>query len=723
MLIRVVRFVLVVTAFGSVLSLLSSGLGCNKPRLGISTGKQTVVIQDSPIPNTKPNPEQPKNESGTVRDDSPLVRLSHVSLSTDEKSNLTVGLSLDKMSSQGVTVSFSIGGSALKGADFIGPSTDFVMIPPGSVFAPLITILDDASAEPSETVEIFLGSVTGATLGSPIGATITILDDDQVMDTPVTGIPFVQTIFFNNATHFEFDDRRVSFSDPVGTVSLRGINQTDKDNNSTEGFGGGVVENIHYDNGLTLDRNGLATGNGSFISRIFDSGKDVSWSKLSWIPKRPSHKELPDIGAAESAYPEGNISMVGNKLLLHMNEAPNFKTIQDRSGFNHHGTCIPGHCPVVSHSGLFGSSLKFDMGQAQFVTLGKGPAISGTIPFSISAWIKTKENTTQEIISQFSENHNRYWSLRVQNSTLIKGAIRFFSYTDSSVGFQIDLYSTKSVTDGNWHHVVAVREQDGSAALYIDGKLDARVASAFPTNLEIQMVRIGVRCGDICKNYFNGSMDELALFENRALSPPEVWDFYTRAFKTSLQLRVCTEQEQTQCATEPFLGPDGKANSFYTELENSTGTPPNFLFPMPLVGRFLQYRLLFESFDPANSPKMMSVMVGPEHYYAGGATILNKEPLPFESLSSISQMISEGTTGTVTFRLSTDKLHWYYYDGVQWLITTQSYHRNTLTQVNAGISHFMNAVAGVKRLYIELMLNSDGQQSVGLRKLEIRGLR
>ena len=78
-----------------------------------------------------------------------------------------------------LTVNYSVGGTATSGADYAALSGT-VVIPVGSATAPIVvTPVDDASVEGSETVVVTLTSGTGYTLGAPKTATVTIADNDK----------------------------------------------------------------------------------------------------------------------------------------------------------------------------------------------------------------------------------------------------------------------------------------------------------------------------------------------------------------------------------------------------------------------------------------------------------------------------------------------------------------------------------------------------------------
>ena len=77
--------------------------------------------------------------------------------------------------SGGVSVPFTLGGSATSGTDYSGVSANPLVIPAGQATGTITgTLLDDPGA--SQTLTFTLGTPTGATLGSTSVNTLTITE-------------------------------------------------------------------------------------------------------------------------------------------------------------------------------------------------------------------------------------------------------------------------------------------------------------------------------------------------------------------------------------------------------------------------------------------------------------------------------------------------------------------------------------------------------------------
>ena len=77
-----------------------------------------------------------------------------------------------------LTVNFSISGTATSGSDYSSLSTSAVIPATQASVAVLVTPINDAIHEDSESVTVTVTGGTGYTIGSPSAATVTISDDD-----------------------------------------------------------------------------------------------------------------------------------------------------------------------------------------------------------------------------------------------------------------------------------------------------------------------------------------------------------------------------------------------------------------------------------------------------------------------------------------------------------------------------------------------------------------
>lgn len=84
----------------------------------------------------------------------------------------------------------------------------------------------------------------------------------------------------------------------------------------------------------------------------------------------------------------------------------------------------------------------------------------------------------------------------------------------------MQLNSTTSIDDDNWHFCVATKSSDGTHRVYVDGELENSTSSAVSTPHVTNSIVIGVLNYYFNSNY-NGSIGGVSIY-NRALTADEV---------------------------------------------------------------------------------------------------------------------------------------------------------------------------------------------------------
>lgn len=374
-------------------------------------------------------------------------------------------------------------------------------------------------------------------------------------------------------------------------------------------YEGGTPTNSTYNSvagGFILSPN-FSTG--SFNSRSLTYGSSIGWNSLTWQTPRPYLKELPANATSESGYTQGNISMLDNLLLLHLNDPAGTTTLVDSSGNDDVVVCT--NCPTFGLPGRFKTSAQFD-GKTSIINAGTGPDITGTGPFTLSAWIQTTSVGPEVIIQQRDPNHylGEYQFGVGIGTNATPGALSFFSYQSDSNNQHV--YSTTPVNDGNWHHVVVVRDSAGDLIIYQDGQVvGTDTAPGNTTSLIAANVYVGAdgrgSNPPTPQYYFQGLIDEVAVFA-RAFQPSEVTDLYLRgALRLQFQVRAC---QTSGCSDAGFVGPDGTAQTYYSELNNSLPTPGAVALTGLNPALYFQYEAFLQSDISAESPVLGTVNVG-----------------------------------------------------------------------------------------------------------------
>ena len=186
-----------------------------------------------------------------------------------------------------------------------------------------------------------------------------------------------------------------------------------------------------------------------------------------------------------------------------------------------HGTIHMGGSPSSPYTvGKVGRafSLGFD-GHQDYVSLGTAASVTGTGPFTVEAWVAT---TDQGVIIQQRDPTPDGWKgqyiLGVGVWSATSGQVSWVTYGDDGTpGF--NLSSNSTVDDGLFHHIVALREADGTAKIYIDGVLDSE-QSAPSRSLAPLGVFVGADVRDSDK-FLKGIIDEVGIYD-RALTQSEI---------------------------------------------------------------------------------------------------------------------------------------------------------------------------------------------------------
>ena len=201
--------------------------------------------------------------------------------------------------------------------------------------------------------------------------------------------------------------------------------------------------------------------------------------------------------------------------------------------------------------GKFGRAICFDGND--YIDCGNPVSLNfGTGDWTISAWIKTTQTGTNED----DEHKNR--GTVFANGGDQPGGIRYALIINETGIGRIDLVTDDDktkiqatsgtvVNDGNWHHVVGVRNA-GQLRVYVDGALDGGSYLSEGYNLSgasQHNAYIGVitdhRDNSLCK-FFNGLLDEVCIFAG-AIDANGIRDLYSgedpkKVAQTSIIARV-----------------------------------------------------------------------------------------------------------------------------------------------------------------------------------------
>lgn len=235
-------------------------------------------------------------------------------------------------------------------------------------------------------------------------------------------------------------------------------------------------------------------------------------------------------------------------------------------------------------------ALMFD-GSNDYVNAGNNSSLTpGTSSWTAEAWIKTSQTGTRGEIMGFAraDGGGDVWHLSKDTSNHA-----WFRYSSDAQSNLRSAAGTTTITDGNWHYIVGVRD-GATVRIYVDGRQentgtgdtgDISDASGYTS-----IGRIGAYDG----LYFNGTIDSTRIY-SRALTAAEILSNY-QAGNVELQTRVGADTSPDDGSWEAWKPTTGEtaidaldnnpAPNYHTTTllhgdgtDASTAFPDNALFP------------------------------------------------------------------------------------------------------------------------------------------------
>lgn len=178
------------------------------------------------------------------------------------------------------------------------------------------------------------------------------------------------------------------------------------------------------------------------------------------------------------------------------------------------GNCTSGSSAQAWYNGAtgkYGSALSFDGTDDYSDTTDTAPLRfdSAAQDYSTFAWIKRDTTGAMTVISK-EDADNDGWRLILTSGNTVQCSVD-----------AVDITSTSTITDTNWHHVGCTIDRDGNGQVYIDGKANgSATAISSEAMANTAAMRIGAQAYSIT-NYFDGLIDDVEVF-NYALTAAQV---------------------------------------------------------------------------------------------------------------------------------------------------------------------------------------------------------
>lgn len=163
--------------------------------------------------------------------------------------------------------------------------------------------------------------------------------------------------------------------------------------------------------------------------------------------------------------------------------------------------------------GKTGNAVVLD-GVDDHLRMAPAASLTGTGPFTLTAWVKTTDADGGMILQQRDAGASGYEG-QYRLSITPQGTVAFAVYNG---GYQFDFATTATINDGRWHHIAAVR--DGTEGiLFIDGAPAAR-ASGPVKALAPLVVAAGCDFRDKI-TFLHGTLDDVRIYR-RALNAADL---------------------------------------------------------------------------------------------------------------------------------------------------------------------------------------------------------
>jgi hypothetical protein len=267
--------------------------------------------------------------------------------------------------------------------------------------------------------------------------------------------------------------------------------------------------------GLTVAPTGMTIDNGTGL--------------ISWTPDAPGSYAVTVVASNSSGSAEQSFTLevvevtacsASQTAYWPFNEPAGSTLFTDVVG-SHNGSCTGGACPAAA-TGQVGGALAFDGGDGIDVTEVSDFNWSGSESFALALWVNTMQSCSgnKVFLGKYkSSGTNASWWLGCEAS-----GNALFSLRDSG-GTTAVVKSTAPVNDGQWHHLVAVRDGvAGANLLYLDGALQGATTKSYGGNFASTS---NLNIGYYVNGYrLSGLLDEVAIYHT-ALTASDVQQHYS----------------------------------------------------------------------------------------------------------------------------------------------------------------------------------------------------
>jgi len=203
--------------------------------------------------------------------------------------------------------------------------------------------------------------------------------------------------------------------------------------------------------------------------------------------------------------------------------------------YGHDGECA-GDCPTPVTNGHVNGGQEFN-GSSTGIDV---PVVPGDDSFnwgahdsfSIEFWMKANSanscsNSNEVIVGRDDSSSQLHWWVGIGCGSWANGGAAFVLGDNDGGGDILGVVGTTDLTDGSWHHIVAVR--DGSTnenRIYVDGTAEASESATYSAGFDSLTAALNIGWIHLSHGFhFDGIADEVAVYD-RALSTDGIRQHY-----------------------------------------------------------------------------------------------------------------------------------------------------------------------------------------------------
>lgn len=188
------------------------------------------------------------------------------------------------------------------------------------------------------------------------------------------------------------------------------------------------------------------------------------------------------------------------------------------------GQCAGGGCPSAV-AGLVEGGQSFGSATGIAVSADSVFDWESDESFSIEFWMRRSgtPSNNEVIVGRDDAGTDLHWWVGIDHT---RGDVARI-YLQDTTGYDIGTSGATIITDGDWHHIVAVRDAGaGLLRIYVDGVEEGSTTATYGTGFDSPTAPVTIGWLNLGAGYhFLGLTDEVAIY-HRALTPGEILQHY-----------------------------------------------------------------------------------------------------------------------------------------------------------------------------------------------------